>query len=142
MIKKSTRLRKLLSGKRSKLEERIQVLLDKIEPTEYESDKLPFIQPSIKRNYIPDFKLKNGTYIEGKGRLTLEDRKKMLWVKEQNPGVIIRFIFGSGNNKLTKKSKTTYLDWAKYNGFEAIDVSEPIPKHWFKKTRKTLKEMK
>ena len=57
----------------------------------------------------------------------------MLWVKEQHPEVTIRFIFGNGNNKLTKRSKTTYLDWARQHGFEAIDVSDPIPPSWFEK---------
>lgn len=126
------RIRKTASGKRSKLEDRVQEKLNLITKAEYEVDKLPFVQPEKKRYYLPDFKLPNGVYIEVKGRLTLEDRQKMLWVKEQHPEVRICFIFGNGNNKLTKRSKTTYLDWAEQNGFEAIDVSQPIPKGWLK----------
>jgi|SRR3972149_303542 len=136
----NSRLRQLLSGKRSKLEERVQVTLDATGyKVEYEPDRIPFIQPSINRAYIPDFKLGKDNYIEVKGRLTLEDRKKYIWVTQQNPHLVLRFIFGNGKNKLTKKSKTTYLDWAEQNGFEAIDVSQPVPKRWFK-TRKSLKE--
>lgn len=126
------RIRKTASGKRSKLEDRVQEKLDKITKAEYETDKLPFVQPEKKRYYLPDFKLPSGVYIEVKGRLTLEDRQKMLWVKEQHPDIRICFIFGNGSNKLTKRSKTTYLDWAEQNGFEAIDVSQPIPKGWLK----------
>lgn len=126
------RIRKTASGKRSKLEDRVQEKLNLITKAEYEVDKLPFVQPEKKRYYLPDFKLPNGVYIEVKGRLTLEDRQKMIWVKEQHPHIRICFIFGNGNNKITKRSKTTYLDWAEENGFEAIDVSQPIPKGWLK----------
>lgn len=115
------------------MEEKVAGLLEEIGPVKYESTRLYFTQPAVERYYIPDFELAPNNYIEVKGRLTLEDRKKMLWVKEQHPEVTIRFIFGSGHNKLTKRSKTTYLDWARQHGFEAIDVSEPIPKSWFNK---------
>lgn len=124
--------RGLKSGKRSKLEDTVQKKLDLLTKSEYEVDKLKFIQPAKERYYLPDFKLPNGVYIEVKGRLTVEDRQKMLWVKAQYPDKIFCFIFGNGNNKLTKKSKTTYLDWAKQHGFEAIDVSQAIPKRWLK----------
>jgi hypothetical protein len=127
-------LKRRASGKRSGLEERAQQLFDDYgHQVEYEVDKLYFTQPEVKRYYLPDFKLDNGTYIEIKGRLTAEDRRKMLWVKEQNPEAIICFIFGNGKNKLTKRSKSTYLDWAEKHGFPAIDISQPIPKSWFKK---------
>lgn len=128
----NSRIRLRESGRRSKLEETCEELLSKIGKVEYEPDRLPFVQPAVDRYYVPDFKLGDKNYIEVKGRLTLEDRKKMLWVKEQHPDVKIRIIFGNGNNKITKKSKTTYLGWASENGFEAIDVKDPIPKSWFK----------
>jgi len=124
--------RGLKSGKRSKLEDTVQNKLDLLTKSEYEVDKLEFIQPAKKRFYLPDFKLPNGVYIEVKGRLTLEDRQKMLWVKEQHPDKVFCFIFGNGNNKLTKRSKTSYIEWAKANGFDAIDVSQSIPRKWLK----------
>ena len=134
MVSLNSRLRRLASGRRSRLEEKVQETLEKLgQKVQYEVDKLPFVQPAVQRYYLPDFKLENGTYIEVKGRFTAEDRRKMLWVKEQNPEAVIRFIFGNGKNKLTKKSKSTYLDWAKKYGFDAIDVTEPIPKNWIKK---------
>lgn len=136
MKKKSTRgrparLRGMMNGRRSKLEERCEEILKAKTTIEYEPERLPFTQPAVQRHYIPDFRLANGSYIEIKGRLTLEDRKKMLLVKEQHPDKIFRFIFGNGNNKLTKKSPTTYLEWATKNGFEAIDESMPIPEEWY-----------
>lgn len=138
----NSRLRKLSSGKRSKLEERVEGILQAIGEVEYEPDRIYFVQPAVNRYYIPDFKLGENNYIEVKGRLTLEDRKKLLWVKEQNPEVVVRLIFGSGNNKITKRSKTTYLDWARANGFEAIDVSQPVPKAWFNKLENLSKKRK
>lgn|SRR3990167_2380203 len=129
----NSRIRKLLSGKRSKLEERVQIALASTgHKIEYEPDRLPFVQPSVDRVYIPDFKLGHNNYIEVKGRLTLEDRKKLIWVKEQHPEITLRIIFGNGKNKLSKKSKTTYFDWAEKNGFEAIEEGMIIPKKWFK----------
>jgi hypothetical protein len=130
------------SGRRSKLEETCEGLLTEIGVVQYEPDKLPFVQPAVERYYVPDFKLGKDNYVEVKGRLTLEDRKKMLWVKEQHPDKLFRIIFGNGNNKITKKSRTTYLDWALENGFEAIDVKDPIPTHWFKEKDENRKPKK
>ena len=142
MTRGNSRLRKLASGKRSKLEERIGEALALIGSVEYEPDRLHFIQPAVARYYVPDFKLGDNNYIEVKGRLTLEDRKKLLWVKEQHPNVVVRLIFGNASNKLTKRSKTTYRDWAVTNGFDCIDSNEPIPKHWFNKLEKLSKRGK
>lgn len=138
----NSRLRKLASGKRSKLEERVQEALLAIGPVEYETDKLYFTQPAVDRYYLPDFKLGENSYVEVKGRLTIEDRRKMLWAKEQNPEAVIRIIFGKASNTLDKRSKTTYRDWAEKNGFECIDVSEPIPKSWFTKLETLSKKRK
>ena len=138
----NSRLRKLASGKRSKLEERVGEALEQIGSVEYEPDRLHFVQPAVARYYVPDFKLGPDNYIEVKGRLTLEDRKKLIWVKEQHPNVVVRLVFGNASNKLTKRSKTTYRDWAKANGFECIDSNEPIPKSWFNKLEKLSKKRK
>lgn len=103
---------------------------------EYEPDKLPFVQPIQKRYYVPDFKLKDKVYIEAKGRLTPQDRKKMLWVKEQYPDYTFFLLFGNASNKLTKKSKTTYAMWAEKHGFKWCDVRDGIPKTWLKGVKK------
>lgn len=142
MRKTNSRLRKLSSGKRSKLEERISARLLELGPVEYEADRIPFVQPAVNRYYLPDWKIADKVYIEAKGRLTIEDRKKMLWVKEQNPDITVYIIFGNANNKLDKRSKTTYRDWAEKHGFECIDESEPIPRSWFRNLNTQSKRKK
>ena len=101
---------------------------------EYEPDKLAFIQPAKNRNYIPDFKIiKNNIYIEAKGKLTWEDREKMIWVKEQHPDKDIRILFMNASNKIRKGSPTTYGDWATKNGFIWADYKTlGIPKERIK----------
>ena len=79
--------------------------------------------------YIPDFVLPNGIIVEAKGFFPSEDRTKMLRVKKANPEVDIRFVF-QRDNKLDKRSKTTYTQWAKRHGFLAV-VGEDIPEAWF-----------
>lgn len=113
---------------------------------EYEPDIIKFVQPAVDRKYIPDWKLRENVYIETKGKLDLETRKKMLWVKEQHPEITIYFLFQYANNKITKRSKTTYRDWCAKYGFECADFTQDgIPEHWFdnnngyKETSKTTK---
>lgn len=78
----------------------------------YEADKITFTQPAVSRYYLPDFKVYKNIYLETKGKLTLEDRKKHQWIKEQHPEILIIFIFMNSRNTITRKSKTTYGDWA------------------------------
>lgn len=87
---------------------------------------------TISHTYTPDFLLHSGgILIEAKGYLTPQDRTKMIAVKEQNPNLDIRFVFANASNKLSKRSKTTYGDWADRNGFKWSDKT--IPKEWIKK---------
>ena len=103
---------------------------------EYEPEILKFTQPLKERKYTPDFKIKTKTgvncLVETKGRLTSEDRKKLLWVKEQHPKKKIVLLFMNSSVTLTKVSKTTYSDWAKKNGFEWYDFRFGLPKGWIK----------
>lgn len=92
---------------------------------EYEPDKLPYV---LNYTYCPDFKLKNGIYIEAKGVLDQVTRSKMKAVKKAHPDLDIRFVFMNGKNRLSKSSKTTYMDWAAKNGFPAADGK--IPDEW------------
>lgn len=94
---------------------------------QYESDKLPYV---IEHTYIPDFKLSNGIYIEAKGKLDQQTRAKMIAVKKAHPHLDIRFVFMRGENKLSKRSNTTYLSWAEKHGFPAADGV--IPDEWLK----------
>ncbi len=100
---------------RSGLEEKVADLLSSLKVKyEYESTKVAY---TLLCNYTPDFLLPNGVYLEVKGRLTTEDRRKMLAVKKNNPELDIRFVFQAPFNKLYKGSKSTYAKWAEKNGF-------------------------
>ena len=95
---------------RSGLEEKVADLLTNLGVKyEYESTKVPYV---LRCNYTPDFLLPNGIYLETKGQLTEEDRRKMKAVKEDNPELDVRFVFQSPYNKIYKGSKTTYAAWA------------------------------
>ncbi len=100
----------------------------------YEPFKLPFTQPEKKRNYLPDFEIQgNSLLIEAKGKLTAEDRSKLLWVREQHPGKRLVLLFMNASNRLRKNSKTTYAEWATKNGFDWADFNrDGIPDRWFK----------
>lgn len=95
----------------------------------YETIRLPYV-PKV-RHYTPDFYIpETDIYIEAKGRLTREDRSKMLLVKQQHPDCDIRFVFGNANNKLYKNSNTTYGDWCNKHGFEWAEKA--VPREWLK----------
>ena len=80
-------------------------------------------------NYLPDFHLINGVFLEVKGRLTSEDRRKMKAVKLCNPELDIRFVFQAPYNKIYKGSKTTYAKWAEKHGFPWCSY-QTIPIDW------------
>ena len=101
---------------------------------EYESFKIPFVEPSKNRNYTPDFKLPNGIIIETKGRFESCDRQKHLWVKAQHPELDIRFVFSNSKAKIAKRSQTTYADWCRKNGFQFADKTAPDA--WLKEPKK------
>lgn len=112
---------------RSGLEEKVADLLFNLGVRyEYESTKLPYI---LQCCYTPDFILPNGVMLEVKGRLTVEDRRKMLAVKKSNGDLDIRFVFQSPYNKIIKGSKTTYAKWAEKNGFKWC-AYHSIPIEW------------
>ena len=100
---------------------------------EYEPLVVDFTQPEKKRKYIPDFRIrtKEGVRIvETKGKLTIEDRKKLVWVAEQNPKLKLIIVFMNSKNKLRKNSPTTYGQWATKNGFEWYDFNDGLPQAW------------
>ncbi len=94
----------------------------------YEKRTILYFKPSTKHKYTPDIELDNGILIEIKGFFKREDRKKHLLVKEQEPKLDIRFIFGNSKNKIYKGSKTSYADWCIKHGFKFAD--KIIPKAW------------
>lgn len=115
---------------KSKFEQAVSKVLGK--RAKYEPDKLSFTQPAVERTYIPDWKIGETTYIETKGKLDLETRKKMVWVKEQYPHYTFYLLFQNAFNRINKRSNTTYADWAERNGFEWAHWPNGIPEEWFK----------
>lgn len=112
---------------RSGLEVKVADLLSSLGVTyEYESTKIPYV---LQCNYTPDFLLPNGVYLETKGQLTEEDRRKMKAVKAANPDLDIRFVFQSPYNKIYKGSKTTYAKWCEKHGFPYCSYQN-IPISW------------
>jgi len=95
----------------------------------YEVEKIRFVQPAKNRTYTPDFKLKNGLYVETKGRFTVSDRMKHLYIKDSNPNIEIRFVFTNPQAKLYKGAKSTYADWCDKYGFKY--AKGEIPEEWF-----------
>ena len=109
---------------KSKLEEKVWVTLLKEYPeVAYEPTRIKFTQPPQERAYIPDFKtdLNKEIYLEAKGLLDRDTRKKMIWFKESNPAVRVILLFQNASNKIYKGSKTTYAMWAEANNFEWLD---------------------
>ena len=101
--------KKKTSKFRSKLEERVAILLEELGVTyEYESTRVPY---TIQHHYYPDFVLPNYTYLETKGYWDAADRRKILAVKKDNPDIDIRMIFQAPFNTISKRSKTTYAQW-------------------------------
>ncbi len=83
--------------------------------------------------YTPDFFLDTGTIIiETKGRFTAADRRKMVAVKQNHPDLDIRMLF-MRNNKLTKRSNTTYTDWCDKHGY--ISAVGMPPEAWLEEHR-------
>lgn len=122
---------KFTNGYRSGLEADVAKQLESQGiPFEYETKKIPYQSQS---KYIPDFILPNGIIVEAKGRLTQEDRSKMRKVKEQHPGLDIRFVFSRSNSRLSKISKTTYAEWCDKYGFPYAE--KVIPMDWIKEIK-------
>ena len=136
---KSRRLAREVSqmvGKRSMGEVRFDA--DHIEnkravQADYEPDSFVYTVEET-RTYTPDWRLISRSghtfYIEYKGVLDLETRKKMVRVRDQHPDLDIRFVFQKASNKIRKNSKTTYGMWADKNGFDWADNT--IPARWLK----------
>ena len=99
---------------------------------QYEIDKLLFIQPEKRRNYIPDWKIKPYTYIETKGLFSSADRQKILTVIKCNPEVKLYMLFQNSKVTLNKKSKTTYSNWCDKFGIEWSDIKDESKwRQWF-----------
>lgn len=89
----------------------------------YEMDRIKYVIPASKHTYTPDFTVTENVYVETKGLWTGADRKKAVLIKEQHPHVHILYVFYR-DQKLSKKSTTTYLAWAAKNGLEACTFAD------------------
>lgn len=123
----SVRQRAVAAGYRSGLEESVATALSSAGVSAgYEERKLRYTKPATSNLYTPDFCLPNGIVIETKGVFTADDRKKHLLIKDQHPGIDLRFVFGRSKNRLTKVSQTTYASWCEKHGFLYADVRVPL----------------
>lgn len=89
----------------------------------YEPIKVNYTIPATVHSYCPDF-VSGDVWIEAKGILDLETRKKMIYVRDQYPTKTIVFVFYNPNAKLYKGSKTTYAEWAVKNDFAVWSLAE------------------
>jgi hypothetical protein len=130
----SKKKRGVVMGYRSGLEKLNQDnLKEKGINYEYESLKIPFLEPTKRRHYTPDFFLPNGIIIETKGRFLSKDRLKHLYIKDQHPNLEIRFVFSKGSTLIYKGSKTTNAKWAEKYGFKWAE--KLIPDEWIREPK-------
>lgn len=122
---------------KSKFEKTVWDKLKKAYPKcQYEPDYFKYTQPEIERTYNPDFKTGiKKVYLEAKGKLDLDTRKKMVWFKQSCPDIRIIFLFMNPDTKIRKGSKTTYGDWATKEGFDWLDAR----KDWINDYKRLLR---
>lgn len=118
-------------GFRSGLEERFIQELEKVglKPN-YESREFKYTVPETEHKYTPDFPVSPHIVIETKGRWVLEDRQKMLLIKEQHPDIDFRMVFYNANQKIKKGSKTSYAMWCDKHNIKW--ANKIIPDEWIR----------
>lgn len=99
---------------------------------EYEPITVTYLVPAKVHKYTPDFVLTNAShdvmFIETKGYLDDDERKKFKHVRAAHPTTDIRFVFANWLTRISPKSKTTYKQWAEKLGF--LCANKTIPKTW------------
>lgn len=116
---------------RSKYEQEIAKALTKAKiKFEYEPLAMTY---QVTRTYTPDFWILKGNarplVIEAKGYFTSADRTKTLKIRDKYPLLDLRLLFQNANVRLSKKSKTTYGQWAERNGIPWAQ-GPTIPTWW------------
>ena len=81
----------------------------------YESKKIKYIIPEKQHSYTPDFEVTSNVFIETKGLWTSQERKKACLIKAQHPHITILYVLYR-DQRLSKKSSTTYISWAQKQG--------------------------
>jgi hypothetical protein len=128
--------RVLVGRYRSKSEERVAGHLNELGVAYDYEPKDKKLKYAIERTayYLPDFVLEDsGIILEVKGEFTSSDRAKYLRIRDSNPSMDLRFVFDRATSKLSKKSKTTYAQWADKNGF--LWCEKIIPPEWLQQKR-------
>ncbi len=105
----------------------------------YESETFAYQYDPQK--YTPDFVIQRQgqkpLYVEYKGKMTGDIRKKMLAVQKCNPDVDFALVFENANNGITKRRKkkdgtynkpTKYWQWAEKKGF--LWSEHTVPEEW------------
>lgn len=95
---------------------------------EYEPRRFKYTRPA---HYTPDWQIGPNRFIEAKGYFSPSDRSKMLAVREEYPKLEFYLLFANSRIKLSRKSKTTYGEWAEEHGFQWADFKSGIPDEWF-----------
>ena len=89
---------------------------------EYEAERVKYTIASV---YVPDFVIiredNTKLYIETKGYLRPEDKRKLVAVKKCNPEIDLRILFQVHNLKYIRWAERNKIPWA---------VGK-IPKEWF-----------
>ena len=80
-------------------------------------------------NYLTDFRLPNGIYLEVKGFFKSSDRTKMESVIFEHPELDIRMVF-QRDNWVTKLKKQKYSDWCKKRSIKYCVGA--VPTEWMK----------
>nr|WP_174890408.1 endodeoxyribonuclease [Roseicella sp. DB1501] len=89
----------------------------------YEAARLTYQIPAS--TYTPDWISPDGrTIIESKGRFSEEDRRKMRLIRQQFPHLRIIMIFQNPRTRISKRSKTTYEEYARKIGIEVMTLGE------------------
>jgi hypothetical protein len=120
----------LKHGFRSGLEEKIGKQIEQQgQEVLFETFKVPYVVPQETRRYTPDFLLRNGIIIEGKGIFDATDRAKHLLIKVQYPELDIRFVFTRSLAPIGPGAKSSLADWCRKYGYQFAD--KLIPASWF-----------
>ena len=115
---------------RNKFEHRISkelaqaVKRGKLKAFKYEAEKISYI---LNGSYLPDFIIETDcgkVYVECKGYLRPEDKRKLRAVKVQHPEMDLRILF-YGDATAREKDQ---IRWAQKNGFKY--AVHKIPKEW------------
>lgn len=130
-IRSSKRAQAIKAGYRSGLEELVAQRLTQMGINYgYEDTKLQYTVPAKVHKYTPDFRLRDGVFLETKGIWSAQDRQKHLLIKEQHPDKRILIIFEKPHNKINRASKTTYADFCDKHNIPYISVHDPIPEEY------------